>query len=115
MAVSFKKIKWTKALLFFFLTRKERVIEAIALLPLCVFMTCLLIMVAASQVSFECAISPEITQCSHRPTIQHVDEGTEPRRGKAACPVFDSGLCESLIEEVENLLFGGSVTEEGLK
>lgn len=81
----------------FFLTRKERIMEDITLLSLCVFMRCLLITVAATQVSFECVVSPEITQRSPHPTIQYVDEGTEPKRGKAACPVFDSGSCRDFV------------------
>lgn len=96
-------------LFFFFLTRKERVMEDITLLPLCVFMRCLLVMVAALQIFFERVVSPEITQRNHYPTIRYVDEGTEPRRDKAACPVFASGSCESLIEEAEISLFGGSI------
>lgn len=82
--------------------------EDITLSSLCVFMRCLLITVAATQVSFECVVSPEITQRSPHPTIQYVDEGTEPKRGKAACPVFDSGLCRDFV-------VWGSITEEGLK
>lgn len=73
---------------------KEKVLEGIAVLPLCVLMS-FLVIVAASQVSFELVFTPEITQSNHPPPIQYSDEGTELRRSKAICPVFDSDMRES--------------------
>lgn len=84
------------------------------MLPLCVFPRTSLI--AAEHHRYLSSLSPQKSHhVRHHPATQPAQEETELRIGKVIWPVFDSGMCESVIEEGTILLFGRSSTEETLK
>jgi len=84
------------------------------MLPLCVFPRTSLITIEHHR--YLLSLSPQKShRVPHHPATQPAREETALRIGKVIRPVFDSGMCESVIERGTILLFGRSSTEEALK